>query len=1724
MQRMLNASLIVFFLLLSSLPAPAYFNYAKPNIIGPAGLEVNAYTGNLYYQRGDLFLPGKGMALDLRFHYNSAKTALDLGFGPGWMFSYGMCYQLQGQDIIVRMANGQKILYTFTGAGYTPPTGVCNSLLQYQAGKFVLTTKFGIKYYFDNNIHQKLTRIIDRNGNVITLSYVNNLLSTISGTGGRLLQFSWSSGHLTQISDNNCAAPRTIIFSYDAAWNPIQVSDVMGNPIYYAYNALHELIQVTDKRGTIFVVDWNAYHSVAGISSAAASSSISYNAGGNTTSLSESVNGLVQTTTYTFDANGNIIAISYPSGSLFQYQYDANFNTKAFIDARGNQWTYTHDGKGNLLTETDPYSKTVTYTYDPNFSLKTSMLDKNGNLTTYNYDANGNLLSVTKPMGVSESYTYDAFGAVLTYTDPRGFVTTYTRNSFGYLTHIAYPAGSESYTYDNCGNVLSFTNRMGKTSTYTYNAANLEVSINDPLGNTFLYTYDQNGNVLSQTDWNGNLTQYTYNILGYQTAVITPIGSRTFVYDELGNKLSETDPRGNTWTFVFNAHNRLVSETTPLNHSRSYVYDANGNLTSKTDANGNVTSYAYNKLNLLVSKTDAPANTSSYSYDAVGNKLSETNPNGVVSSWAYDALQRVTSASTPAGSSYYRYDAMGNRISITNANGQTSSFVYNAMGLVITETTPSGATSATSYNPNGNKVSHTDFNGNTTSYVYDAKDRLIEETLPNGAKISYGYDANDNLTHVTNANGVRTDYVFDAADRKVKIVSDPGGISAATLIAYDAADNITLVTNANGVARSFVYDASNRLVLTTTDPGGINATTAYTYDGENNKLSETDPNNHTSTYRYNPMNHVKSVTNAVLETTSYSRDAAGVLTSMTLPNGNIFNLSYDGNGRLTGVTDNLGQVIQMTYDNVGNVTSRSNGSGKTTQYGYDADGNLTSIVDPLGEATYFTFDDNGNVLTIQDRKGSTESYVYDVMNRLIRFTDAQNSTTAYSYDGAGNLTAVTDDNGKTTSYTYDARNRLIRADYADASFELRSYDAVDNELSRTDNSGTTVGFEYDNLNRVRKRDFPGSANDDFYTYDDAGNLLTATNANASIAYTYDGAHRVLSESLNGKTTSYTYNTAQGKRTITYPGGRSIDEYMTVRRVLATIKEAGATLASYSYDLANNLSARAYANGVSTSYTYNDNSWLTAIDHSSTAQIAAFEYLYDKEGNKIYEKKLHRAAYSERFDYDNMHRLTGFKVGTLVGNDIPSPSSQSQFNYDGVGNRSTVVRNGATTTYTANAMNEYTQIVTGGSISPVYSSNGNLTYDGVNNFAFDSYDRLASVNAGSTATYLYDALDRRIAKIAGGTTINYYYDDERIIEERDASDAVIATYVHGNWIDDLVCMDRNSGERYYYHDNEIGSIVAISNTNATVVERYEYDAYGGLTMYDNAYTAISASAVGNRFTFTGREYDSESGLYYYRARHYDPAHGRARQRDPLHYIDGMNLYEYAQSRPTFHSDPMGTTVLAGGKVKKAVGQSRPQANWTVKFDFEISGPSGECNALCTLKVKMNIILTGQKEEQRKAKVEEWFPGALERWNDKFELVPTNWGRCKCPDGKAKCCECARICIVFDVTVDYSDKDNKKARKKRYKNYHQKVRLRGKAGRSRSNSWDVADDVNTVSHEFGHLIGARDEYANGSTDEGSIMNHQTDEAEARERHFWLIEKTANKKLKKCRCKYATSKKGG
>jgi len=254
---------------------------------------------------------------------------------------------------------------------------------------------------------------------------------------------------------------------------------------------------------------------------------------------------------------------------------------------------------------------------------------------------------------------------------------------------------------------------------------------------------------------------------------------------------------------------------------------------------------------------------------------------------------------------------------------------------------------------------------------------------------------------------------------------------------------------------------------------------------------------------------------------------------------------------------------------------------------------------------------------------------------------------------------------------------------------------------------------------------------------------------------------------------------------------------------------------------------------------------------------------------------------------------------------PLLATPQSFAYDPVGNRTTG----------GSVVNSGNQLTATSTHSYEYDDNGNLTKKtllATGNFTVYTYDaenRLTKVEdfaAGAstptaTSTYRYDGLGRRIEKIGNGITRRYVYDGEDILLEYDGTNVLQARYTHGPGIDEPIAVTKG-GSTFFYHQDGLGSVTDLTDGAGAMAKSYAYDAYGTILE--------SPGTLDQPYSYTGREFDAESGLLYYRARYYDPTTGRFLQKDPIGLGGGdINLYNYVRNNPPRLADPYGLFDLA-----------------------------------------------------------------------------------------------------------------------------------------------------------------------------------------------------------------------
>ncbi|WP_370623551.1 peroxidase family protein [cf. Phormidesmis sp. LEGE 11477] len=1007
------------------------------------------------------------------------------------------------------------------------------------------------------------------------------------------------------------------------------------------------------------------------------------------------------------------------------------------------------------------------------------------------------------------------------------------------------------------------------------------------------YTYEANGLVDTTIDPLNRTTDYDYDSLGRLSQVIYARGTayeatEQFGYDSAGNLNRFVDANGHTTTYTYDELNRIVEtvEADPDGASGSstspttfLAYDAAGNLASVTDAAGNTTLYGYDERGRVIQLTNAEGNTTRYGYDGTGNLTSEIDPLG-------REIQ-------------HRYDARNRRIETTDAEGNTTRFSYDLENNLIEVVDPLG---------------------NTTTYTYDARNRLVAETDALGNVMQYQYDAVNSLVGIRDKRGNTTRYVYDDVNRLAAVVDS---LDSSQQFSYDRVGNLIESRDELGNLTSFTYDARDRLLKTVDALGG---TASYTYDSVGNQLSATDQLGRTTTYTYDALNRRSSFASPLLQETTYDYDVIGNLIKVTDPLGQTTSYGYDALNRQVDTTDAAGGTSTYQYDAVSNLTAYTDELGRTTTYQYDNRNLRTQVEDPLGHITSTEYDAGGNITSVTDALDKETRYVYDELYRQEKVVDALGKETVMTYDADGNLLSLTDASGNQTRYSYDALNRLgterIEVD-GEGLFRSYQYDAVGNLLAKEDRNGRIQTFSYDALNRQIQESLLNeqktSVRNIDYTYDAASQLTAVSAPDSTYAYTYDAAGRLLSTDNAGTTgvpdvlLSYGYDAVNNRTSVTdfimgTQAGVESFTYDALDRV-TRITQSGNGVADKRIDLSYNAASQmtglsrasdlAGAQTVAdTAYTYDTAGRLVNLVHEGEGNaIAGYGFAYDA-ANRL--TQLVTPDGTSDYSYNDRDELTG---GTH------SYQADEAYSYDDTGNRNSA----------GYETGEQNRLSSDGTYTYEYDNEGNRTRrvailtGEVTEYGWDYRNRMTSVvTKGSDGAisrlveYTYDVYDRRIAKVVdsdgdgvgAATEERYVYDGEHIALVFDGEGNQVSRYLHGPQVDQVLAEETVAGEVRWALSDHQGSVRDLIDSDGAVLNHIVYDSYGQVTSETNP-------DIDFRFGYTGRERDEETGLYYYRARYFDPAPGTFVSTDPLGFGAGdSNLYRYVFNSPTNHVDPSG----------------------------------------------------------------------------------------------------------------------------------------------------------------------------------------------------------------------------
>lgn len=672
----------------------------------------------------------------------------------------------------------------------------------------------------------------------------------------------------------------------------------------------------------------------------------------------------------------------------------------------------------------------------------------------------------------------------------------------------------------------------------------------------------------------------------------------------------------------------------------------------------------------------------------------------------------------------------------------------------------------------------------------------------------------------------------------------------------------------------------------------------------------------------NPKGLITSITDASGGILEICRDSEGWAKFVTLPDGVVLMLERNTLGYVVAVIRSGIELMRRTVDADGRVTKVEYPDGTSEEMGYDECRRLVEIVDREGTihkisyaagsvATNATLhivetDATENRVSLGipcDRQlnanevrwpncASVESYALDAMGRVAEVTNAVGQVMRVTY-AVGNLPSHID--------CFDG----IAVDFSWDAYGLRSisYPSFTNEYGRLMNGTLTrasglmgeIGFSYDKFGHLTNSISPyGNV---ARAYDAAGNVA---------AVTFDGGGAEIERDVAGRITNMTWTVGSAGLPFTFV-------YSSHNGELASVDFPNNTGRRISYDVMDRVSriesfGHAGSQETSCSFTYDSRDYVVAM---LTDDGRAAEWSYDGLGRLVSEETLSPSGTVDRayaYAYDERGNMV---VHAAINEDDSEEVVESIFSDD---NRLvTWSRNCSTLTdgIVTNAV--YAFADSGCTTSVTYRLYGGGERRVVYEWTDDRRLSAVSIDGVEIAHNAYDALGRLMSVSCTEGNFNILEDDGHVLADVSDDGTPLRVYMREPDVDEwLGFVDLTSGSPipYFFVTDRLGSVVAVTDADGSVVERYEYDAWGRvLSVVGENDEVLERSAVGNRILWHGREYFWDVGLYYFRNRWYAPDIRRWLSKDPIGIFGGLNLYRFCEDNPVNYEDHDGLGKVA-----------------------------------------------------------------------------------------------------------------------------------------------------------------------------------------------------------------------
>ncbi len=1115
-----------------------------------------------------------------------------------------------------------------------------------------------------------------------------------------------------------------------------------------------------------------------------------------------------------------------------------------------NRVSLTRNATGRLERIDGPFSSWLRFDYD-NTDRPVRIVASTGVQVRYSYEKQASAKTTQLSEGTVR-YEYDEWQRLIAVHHPRQGAVAVTYDGEDRVTSKRWADGnSERYEYVDEERLVRHQDAAGNISETRWDGTGLRAEMTDSSGNRSVVQLHATGRPLLFVGPTGEKATFEYNEQGKLVAVNNSALGQTIVeHNDSGDlPVAIVAPGNDRASLQFDEHENLVGIDDGSGHQEvSYKYLPNGLIAAVTDSEGLKTSYRYNRQGQVEAEVDVLGNESRFDYDKQGNLLRRTDPLGNVTTWGYDDRGRlVTEIDPEGGRTRYEYNERGLLQRLIAADGGTTTFEYDERGRTTKSSDPQGRITSWRYGPNGQLASRTDPGGETTRWEYDARGVLTRTIGPRGAVWTQSTDPLGQQLGSTDPSGATTKREWNKNGKLAKFSNSTGETFE---YEYDERRRLIGTRGADGSWTKYEYTDDGRISRVSASDGPA---LSLQYDPARRLTQILRGQQSMGTFRYDALGRVSQKVSPTGREFSYEYDAAGNILQISDGEGYTKQYRYDGNGRITHATDSGGRQYRLRYDIVGRLSSVVDPAGNVIRRRYSPAGDLTSIVDQNGDQTKLEYDGSGRLAGIVRSSGNSTDFEFDEAGNTTLTVDALGNEVRSVYDLAGRLLRTTDAKGQITTFRYDARGRLEEKELDDATLIRYSYDEQDRLVS-VDDGRFPIRYMYDVKGNRTQIEYPSINRSLKYRYDDHGRLaLFVDSEGRSIEYGYDELDRLSGIVVNGQQRIELESDSANRRTaITFPNG---------------------VVAGFRYDAAEHLVDLKFKT-------------------SGSRTIAGWNYEYDSAGNR--SKVVSQSGEQYNYSYDPAGQL--IQVNSSNGRGVA-------YHYSPGGNRSRRSSGAESVEYRYDSAD---RLISAGDEQFRYDASGNLierrTADGVTRYQYDAADQLVKVVLADQAEvrYGYTPTGERLWREDAQGRIWYVTDGVNVLAHLDGDLIERSGYVHAPLVDRPLLM-LSGGKTYGLHADALGSIRNITDESGNDVARFEYDAFGQL---------ISATGeIVCPFTYTAREYDAATGLYYYRSRWYDPGLGRFISMDPVSgQVDqprSLNPYVYAFNDPVRFNDPLGT---------------------------------------------------------------------------------------------------------------------------------------------------------------------------------------------------------------------------